>query len=144
MLEVMKPSTEVLDQMQAAAMSGGKSPETWLSEYLVGVAGILDRDPMRYRAYGPFWWGLKKALYVAGFTRFGAFIDVECAEVTNCGSMVKNVLAAHAYEEYAVGYGLIFSSAHDFASPEGEAATYTLADDDMETLAGEKRIVDAL
>lgn len=144
MLEVVKPSAEVLGTMLTEATSRGKTPEAWLSEYLVNAAGILDADPMRYRGYGPFWWGLKKALIEAGFSRFGNFVDLECAEVTDCGSMVNNVLSAHAYEEYAVGYGLMFSNEHDFSTPDGETATYTLADDDMEAMAGERRIVELL
>ncbi len=76
---------------------------------------FLRADPCRYRAYGPYWWSVKKSFLDQGITEFGDSIDREWLEQTDYGNQFHNLLAAWVYNEGALDGGLIYSHGHTIA-----------------------------
>lgn len=135
-----KPAIAVLDSLKPSQLAAGElSREGWLRKMLDGYRGILLKNPVQYRGFGPFWWILKKEMLDAGIADFGDSFDAEWVERIDYGDAVLNILAAYAYAEYAEHYGLLYSSTHtvEFLGDDDEVSNedYVLADDFMELRA---------
>lgn len=140
-----KPTVDELELLRQEATSNGKvSEEQWIQSNCRLMQGALNRDPRRYRSYGPYWWVMKKAMIDNGISDFGDFVDREWLELADYGNTFHNLLAAWMYQDMAVDNGLIYSNDHNVAfEPEEEGMerdvqVYTLVDDDMEILAFER------
>ena len=108
-----KPTVPTLDALKPSQLvSGELSREDWQKRMLEGYKGILLRNPIQYRGFGPFWWILKKEMLDAGIADFGDSLDAEWVERIDYGDPVLNILSAYAYAEYAEEYGLLYSSGH--------------------------------
>lgn len=145
MMEVFyKPTAETLEQLKNEALDGGRvKEEDWQQKLCNSIAGNIKRDPRSYRAYGPFWWVLKRAMIDNGVTDFGTTIDAQWFENADYGNTTDNMLAAWLYGDNAMDNGLIYSNAHNvtFAVSDDEKGDYhdtreyVLVDDEVETLA---------
>ena len=150
MRKFIKPTEgEIKLLRDAATKSGAVDEREWVKTHCRLLAGLLKKDPLRYRGYGPYWPAVKKALIDAGYQDFGDSVDLEWFERIDYGKTFYNLLAAWMYQENAANSGLIYSDAHiaTFEEEEeesGETITvemeYFAADDDMELMALEKRI----
>lgn len=149
MSKFIKPSEEELELLRDAATRGGAVDEReWTKTHCRLVAGLLKRDPLRYRGYGPYWYAVKKALLDAGYQDFGETIDLEWFELIDYGKTFYNLLAAWMYQDNAANVGLMYASSHIATFEErdetgdavNEEMEYEMADDEMELLALEKRI----
>ncbi len=141
-MKIELPDIEAIDAAMEAAAAAN---DNWKRDYLAGVAGILNAEPRRYLGFGPYWWGLKKALKDAGHD-FGPNMDADWLKNTDMGDDNRNVVAASIYEEWALDNGYTYSGAHPFnwldeeASAESgdecwESDFYVLFDEDMEERA---------
>ena len=144
--QLYRPTREELEAMRGAATKNGAiSEERWVQENIAATASLLKRDPRRYRAYGPYWWILKKTMIAHGVTDFGEHVDAHWAELCDYGSDFYNLLAAWLYQDTALDNGLIYSNAHTVAympqteGMEHDVDEYVLADDEMELLGFEQR-----
>lgn len=138
-----KPSIEELAPLKAEATKNGQVSEAeWLQKMSDTIAGLIRNDPRRYRAYGPYWWTLKRILIDRGHTEFGDSLDAEWLEYVDYGNPVWNLLACWVYGEVAMDGGLMYSNHHVItfvpeSEDDGEAddREYTLVDDEVESLA---------
>lgn len=137
-----KMTLEDLEALKREATSA-VSEQEWQTKILGTLAGFIRKDPKRYRAYGPYWWVLKRAMLNNGIADFGDTVDAEWFEKADYGNDAYNILAAHQYSEYAAENGLMYSNEHNVSfkvvdEDMGEyedTRTYSLVDDEVETLA---------
>ncbi len=61
------------------------------------VVGQLRLDPARYRAFGPYWWVVKRILIDNGFTEFGSYVDRRWHDRCCYGNDFDSLLAAWDY-----------------------------------------------
>ena len=136
-----KPDVEtVLKPLLKQGLKPYQTEENYLTTMIDLIANILKKDPEQYRAYGPFWWCVKRLLLNQGYAYFGKFIDAEWFEKTTYNNDLWDLLAAYAYYDYAIAYGLNYSTSHQLAYKiidedsfdEYEEFEYQLIDDDME------------
>lgn len=136
MSAISKPTPEELAPLLAEATNNGHiSEETWRERLAAGIVRVLQKDPLQYRCYGPYWWLVKACLLEQGIARFGTTIDAEWHEKLDYGDPTTNLLAAFAYYSYAFDQGLIRSSGHSVVLEDGEGMEYVLVDEEMEQLA---------
>ncbi|MBD5642007.1 MAG: hypothetical protein HDQ91_06275 [Desulfovibrio sp.] len=140
--KLYKPDKMELEALRREATQDGKVSEAeWVKKNIELTAGILRRDPLRYRSYGPYWWIVKQSMISHGLDEFGDFVDREWFEQADYGSEFYNLLAGLLYSNAAMDAGLIYSNAHiihfEPEDPESEhdVFEYVVADDRMESLA---------
>ncbi len=122
--ETLQPK---LDEVQASG--------DWVPRYLSGLKAVINKNPLRYREYGPYWWLLKKALIDSGDLTFGDEIDREWFDILSYGSVEMNIAAAIAYEESRdAGQCNIYDERHTLETEEGEPYEYVIADSDIESI----------
>lgn len=138
--KIHKQSIESLQALKAEATDHGHIAEAeWRSKMANQLAGIISKNPVCYRAYGPYWWILKKELIDNGITMFGETVNADGFDMADYGDATYNLLAAWAYGEYAMDMGLIYSNEHniDIFTDNGtapEPKVYVLVDDEVERL----------
>lgn len=138
--KIYKQPIESLKTLKAEATDYGRISEAdWRAKMAKTLAGIISQNPIRYRAYGPYWWLLKKELIANGITMFGETVDAEGFEMCDYGDATYNLLAAWAYGEYAMDLGLIYSNEHNIDAIEDDdtephSRVYVIADDEVERL----------
>lgn len=137
MSTISKPTPEELAPLLAEGTKNGAIAEAvWRANLLSGIAGLLTRNPLHYRCFGPYWWLVKDLLRENGEgARFGDTLDIEWKEKMDYGSPTLNLLAAFAYYDMAFDRGLLLSHTHGISYEDGESGEYVLVDEDMETLA---------
>lgn len=129
---VYKPDAEMLDESKHEAyIDAGTSETEWRAKYLKTVNKWLTDDPRRYRGFGYFWWGLKKALLNAGYAPFGDFIDKEYLALTDYGNDTDNIIAAQLFLDYAMAYGLQYAHNVDM-----QVCGHTMYEDDEDDETG--------
>ena len=88
----------------------------------------LQKDPMRYLDYGPFWWALKIALGRGGYD-YGADGDMEIAAAYRGSNDAETVVAAEGFSELYLSTQFVGTREHQI-NDSGE--WWTLYDEDME------------
>jgi len=107
--------------------------EQWADRFLAGAAGLLKRNPVMYRSFGPFWWPLKKYLQDGGLNS-GEPIDDELFDQVTMGSKSLDIAAAYAYHDWSTSNMSTTNSVHIVQSSDGENAEYQVIDDEFEAL----------
>jgi len=126
-MKVWKPTKE---QMQPAIAELKLPMGPWAVKYLETLQGYLTANPIFYRAFGPYWWLVKKALVDASFFEFGEVYDADWFEALDYGENGMNLLVAHHY--YDEHFGIGPTEQQHVLDGEGEAVDYWLEDPDME------------
>jgi hypothetical protein len=94
-------------------------------------ARLLDEDPLRYKMFGVYWWGVKEAFrkYIHDQNRWycGSFTDPIMASRANHGSRFRNMVAAVYYENQQLEY----NDQHTWFDRDGEQHEYSLLDQDL-------------
>ncbi len=62
------------------------------------IAGRLEKDPMRYRDYGPYWWSVKALLRVSDVS-FGSNDDVLMRDAYHGRVPVETLVMAEAFRD---------------------------------------------
>lgn len=92
----------------------------------------LEKDPLRYRDYGPYWWALKQAMNDAG--RNMGEQDDSLVRATYSGpTALETVVMADEFRTLALSRWPVGNT--QFALSE-DGGSYNLHDRDMEALAG--------
>lgn len=128
-MNITKPSKEDL-----AAVAMGKPLVEWAKGYLAALPVLLTKNPGFYRAFGPNWWLIKKALVESGNFDFGDQTDAEWIEALEYGATELNLLAAYCYYEDRESMGGLYEQQHILADTDGETVDYYLEDPDMESM----------
>jgi len=130
---IRKPTKEELAPLLLQATAKIK-PEDWANKFTATMTRYLIRNPDHYRAFGPYWWLVKKALIDRGTLDFGEDIDDAAFAALDYGDETTNLLAAMSY------YNVMFEIdrnrvVHTFEIDGGETLSYTLTDDDAERVS---------
>ncbi len=128
-MDVYFPSKEEIDK--ALAQNGVKNKVEWQQNILKGMNGVLKSDPVRYRAYGPYWWEIKNMLAEAGF-EFDDFekpLDLNLFD-ENYLYLAAGVLLAMDWVDNYFG-----ENKFELHSGQEESTCYVLEDSDMERRA---------
>lgn len=128
-MQVNKPSTEDL-----ASAALGKPLAEWAKGYLAALPMVMGKNPGFYRAFGPYWWLVKKALVDSGNFTFGEESDAEWIEALDYGDSSLNLLAAYLYYDQRESMGGLLTQEHLLDS-DGDAVEYIISDPDMESRA---------
>ena len=132
---IQKPTKEALTPLFIEATENQTAKE-WEKRLIDGIADILRKRPLRYRTFGPYWWGVKAAMIEQGITEFGSHIDKEWLEDLGYGDSAYNLLAAWAYEDTRFAGGqMIENPYHVLMAGDGEAVEYACNDEEMEAKA---------
>lgn len=125
------------ESLQPAIDEGSKgygSPEQWAGKMLSSFAATVRRRPMSYRAYGPFWWPLKRLMIEAGEMQ-GETPDPAEVERITLGTATLDVAAAWAYSEYAAQNQIDSDNMITVDTEDGDTYEYLLNDEEMEGMA---------
>lgn len=109
--------------------------QAWRAKLLGSFETVLKKKPLTYRAFGPYWWLLKRMFIEHDIVRFGTSSDAEWVEATDYGDDTLNLLAIYAFYDHSSNIGLLYSNAHTVPLEDGEALNYVLVDEDMEIQA---------
>lgn len=110
-----------------------KGDINWMGRYLSSLTALLQKTPLRYRTFGPYWWLLKKSMIDRGIVTFGDEIDREWFEQMDYGSEELNLAAANAYEDMRIdGKFNIYDVNHVMEDAQGSPYEYVIADSDVE------------
>jgi hypothetical protein len=110
-----------------------QSEEQWHVQFMQGVAGLIEKRPIMYRSFGPFWWPLKKYLLDAGLI-VGEPVDAELFDQVTMGSQALDLAAAFAYHDWTTRYMTSTDTVRDVETDEGETIEYPVIDDELEAV----------
>lgn len=127
---IEKYTTDQLDKLIAEGAKG-QTIEVWVAKMLAGYKSLLIDKPVRYRAFGPYWWPLKNEYIQSGNMVFGDFLDQDWLEKMDYGEAKYNVAAAFAYEENQFGLGLLDWPFHTMED-DGNPVEFVSVDPDMD------------
>lgn len=94
----------------------------------------LEKDPLRYRDYGPYWWALKKVLIAHGVYDSDVMDETMAKEYTY-ETEEQTVTAADEFRSDYLKQYLIYTNRFDFVNEDGDIEEYLLSDPDMENMA---------
>lgn len=127
-MKISKLTSEVL----LSVINGKPLPE-WAAGYLAKLPDFLENNPGFYRAFGPYWWLVKKALVDHKVFEFGDEVDREWFEALDYGDEGLNLLAAFAYYEERYSQGALTEQQHIIDDLEAvDSIEYLIEDADME------------
>lgn len=133
-MDIYKPSEEQIQPFLDQGMAG-RTLDQWMEKFLSSLKTILLDNPLRYRAYGPYWWPLKKMFIDRSDLSFGDFIDAEWLSIMDYGKPEENIIAACIYEDIRVAKNLIDDPFHVMETADGaDAIEYASNDPDMEMM----------
>ena len=131
-MNIWKPTADDLQPSIDAAKASGD----WVTAYLAGIKTLIQKNPLRYRAFGPYWWLVKKALIDRGETAFGDEIDREWFDALDYGNKEQNIAAAYAYEnERTEGNLNVYDESHMLETGDGEPYEYVTGDSEVDAMA---------
>jgi hypothetical protein len=107
--------------------------EQWADRFLAGAAGLLKRNPVMYRSFGPFWWALKKYFQDSELNS-GEPVDDELFDQVTMGSKTLDIAAAYAYHDWSTSNMSTTNTVHIVQSSDGEDVEYQVIDDEFEAL----------
>jgi len=113
--------------------SSDSDEEQWAAGFLASAAGLLKRNPVMYRSFGPFWWPLKKYLQDGGLNG-GEPVEDELFDQVTMGSKSLDIAAAYAYHDWTISNMGTTNTVHIVQSTDGEDVEYQVIDDEFETL----------
>ncbi len=113
--------------------SSDSDEEQWADGFLAGAAGLLKRNPVMYRSFGPFWWPLKRYLQDGGLNG-GEPVEDELFDQVTMGSKSLDIAAAYAYHDWTTSNMSITNTVHIVQSSDGEDVEYQVIDDEFEAL----------
>jgi len=137
-MSIIKPTPEQLSPLLQEATES-QTIEEFKGKFLNGVVTLLKRDPLRYRAYGPYWWPLKQAIIDAELDWFENHVDAEWLESMQYEQVELNLLAAWSYSEAQLDRGAQMDQRHILESSDG-SIEFVLVDEAMEELAIQKDV----
>lgn len=112
----------------------GQTEAQWMEIFLASVAKMLRKNPLWYRAYGIYWWGLKQMLIERDLIA-SDFIDAEWVEKVQYEQPAYHLLAAFAYHDERQDIGALEDDTHVIELEDGAIDSYVLIDEDFELVA---------
>lgn len=133
---VKLPTPEALKPLLDEALEGGNlAPEVFINNHCAGLITTLVHNPLSYRAYGAYWWAVKRILLKHGFVELFQLEDEDepaTAEHFYIQDDVTTLCAAWAYMDVMIDAGHQLSNIHVYEGEDGEQFEYSLEDLDLE------------
>lgn len=131
MTNIVKPTEADLAPLIAEALEN-QTLTQWKGKYIKSLTTFLEKNPLRYRSYGAYWWLIKYELIKNGNFEFGEDVDAEWVESLDYGRTELNLLAAHGYADMRFEQGAMNEPLHTLQTTDGEFFDYLIDDKDME------------
>ncbi|EII3127211.1 hypothetical protein [Vibrio parahaemolyticus] len=109
----------------------GQTEEQWMEKFLATVTTMLRKNPLWYRAYGVYWWGVKQMLIERNLIA-SDFVDAEWVEKIQYEKPAYHLLAAFAYHDERQDIGALEDDTHVIELDDGSIDSYILIDEDFE------------
>ena len=106
--------------------------ESWANDFLKGAANLVNKKPIVYRSFGPFWWVIKKYLQDDELIS-GEPVDQEIFDQVTMGNKTLDLAAAYAYHDTTTKDMTATQSIRTIETEDG-TIDYTLVDEEMEAL----------
>ncbi|WP_413113367.1 hypothetical protein [Thaumasiovibrio sp. DFM-14] len=132
MQNVIKPSTEELDQAIQLEVPPAEQAH-FAHAALQGIIKVLAMNPKMYRAYGGYWWPIKRILIEQGHDQFGDTVELAGAAQFGYANPRHTIVAAILYAR-ETAFKAPYSSSHSITLDDGDLVDYTLIDEEMELL----------
>lgn len=132
--QVIKPTKDDLADLLNEALSNVDTPAQFVTRFVKNTADILKTNPKLYRAYGPWWWPMKKVMMDEGITDFGQSVEVGPLTHFTLGAPELDCVAAWAYHSDKIDMGNAYSSDHALEMLDGDIYNYQLQDTEMEAV----------
>lgn len=133
---VQLPTPDDLKPLVDEALEGGElSHEEFINNHCAGLITVLVENPLAYRAYGAYWWAVKRILLKHDFTELFTLEDQDeptTAEHFYIQDDVTTLCAAWAYMDTMIEAGHQLSNIHVYTDTDGEKFEYSLEDLDLE------------
>lgn len=124
-----RETIKALVMERAAALRANRGFSSLLAFGLGVVVERLNKDPRRYRDYGPFWWALKDAMKAGGYS-VGDQTDPLVKKAYRGESDVETLIMADEFRTAYLKTNMIYTN--QFLLDAGSPDFYTLYDADME------------
>jgi hypothetical protein len=133
MVSVMKIKAFTPDQLRGLIEEAtiDQSEKEWHQALLSGIAGLIDKSPIAYRSFGPFWWAVKKYLQDDGLIR-GEPVDLELFDQVTMGDKTLDLAAAFAFHDSTSKSFTATETAHTVSDENGESLEYQVIDEEFE------------
>ncbi|MFI3273249.1 hypothetical protein [Vibrio sp.] len=132
-MNIKIPTPQALVPLYQEAMEG-QSEEQWKNTFLNAIAKMIKKDPLWYRAYGIYWWGVKQLLIEEGLLA-AEHIDAEWLEKVHYENPVYLLLAAFAYHDERSDMGAKYDDSHVIELDDDTFDSYIMVDEELEQLA---------
>ena len=132
--KVVLYTPESLAEAITEGSKGFVNQQQWVTKMLGSFAAMVRRRPMAYRAFGPFWWPIKRLMIEAGEFH-GELPDHAEVESITFGSAALDVAAAWAYSEYAIDNQIEGNNLITVDDSDGDTYDYHLNDEEMESMS---------
>ena len=132
--KVVLYTPESLAEAITEGSKGFVNQQQWVTKMLGSFAAMVRRRPMAYRAFGPFWWPIKRLMIEAGEFH-GELPDPAEVESITLGSAALDVAAAWAYSEYAIDNQIEGNNLITVDDSDGDSYDYHLNDEEMESMS---------
>lgn len=147
LLETIIPATGDLDKLMPLALTAGESEADFKRRSLENLVELIKKKPETYRAYGAWWFTLKKMIIdELGYLGFGIYVGDGETDVYRYKSDTHTLIASWLYMNERSESGALYSNNHQLdtdPSVSEEGYDYYLIDRDVENLieylAGSKK-----
>ncbi|HBN6266214.1 TPA: hypothetical protein L3N15_004196 [Vibrio parahaemolyticus] len=135
--KVELPTKDDLAELTKEALRDGElSHEDYVANHCEGLYKALQLNPGMYRAYGAYWWAVKRILNENGHGEFfGSDVEEITADHFSLEDDVTTLCAAWYYWNSNIEAGYMFNPIHVYSYEEdGDFVQfeYSLEDEDME------------
>lgn len=119
-----------LERVVAEGRKSFPDEAAWVSKMLSSFAGIVNRRPLTYRTFGPFWWPLKALMIEAGELN-ASEPDPALVDQATAGSPALDVAAAWSMHETCSSQ-MLAGNTFTVDTESGDTVEYRLYDEEME------------
>ncbi|MEC6833044.1 hypothetical protein VXS06_14850 [Photobacterium toruni] len=125
---------DLLELINEALENGEIEPTTFVSNHCSGLVKTLIETPLNYRAYGAYWWAIKRILNNQGY---GEFVGSEDEPITADHFYIEDdvttLCAAWYYMQIMTNGGNLTNNIHIYTDDvSDEQFEYSLEDNDFE------------
>ncbi|HHY0551925.1 TPA: hypothetical protein ACVU5P_004244 [Vibrio parahaemolyticus] len=136
--KVALPSKDDLSELIQEALQDGKlTPAEFITNHCKGTVATLQKDPALYRAYGAYWWAVKRILNEQGYGEFvGSDIEEISADHFSLEDDATTLCAAWYYWNDTVNSGYQYNPIHVYSyEDDGDFVQfeYSIEDEGMES-----------
>lgn len=135
--QVDLPTKEDLqDLINEALQNGALSSEEFVKNHCAGLINTLEKDPALYRAYGAYWWSVKRILTAQGYDEIvGPDREEITADHFYIEDDVTTLCAAWYYWNFNIESGDMYSSIRIYSYEDDSDFVqfeYSIEDESME------------